>query len=321
MSGIDINQAFTPLWDDLVDSEDFPEKRPLLAHYTSLATLERILQTDEIWFSNPLVMNDMEEVRFGVLRGNELFHGSDAIVAACRSTERYSKLRDAYVGYFRQFEENHALDTYVFCLSEHHPNDVDGLLSMWRGYGGNGTGAAIVFDTGKLVAQESSPLIIARVHYASTEQRNQWLANLVERFASLLSIANVSDDQLHVPAYYLFVRIKLFALFSKHDGFHEEREWRVVYDPDRDEGKRLAPMFHYSLGPRGAELRLRYKIPPMDGVSDPDLSLKKLVDRIILGPSISSILAQRAVTRMLERAGKYDMADRVIASSIPFRPA
>lgn len=74
MSSPDINQAFAPLWNDLIDSEDFPEKRPLLAHYTSLATLENILLSDEIWFSNPLVMNDMEEVRFGVLRGNELFH-------------------------------------------------------------------------------------------------------------------------------------------------------------------------------------------------------------------------------------------------------
>jgi hypothetical protein len=291
-----------------------------LAHYTSLGTLEKILQTEELWFSNPLVMNDMEEVRFGVLRGNELFHGSNAIAVACGSTERYSKLREQYVAYFRQFEDNHALDTYVFCLSEHRPEDMDGLLSMWRGYGGNGTGAAIVFDTGKLGVQESSPLIIARVHYASTEERTKWLEQLMERFAELLRAANVPDDQLHVPAYYLFERIKLFALFSKHDGFREEQEWRVVYAPDRDEEQRLAPMFHYSLGPRGAELRLRFKIAPMDGVSDPELSLTKLVNRIILGPSISSILAQRAVTRMLERAGKADMSGIVLASSIPFRP-
>ena len=42
------------------------------------------------------------------------------------------------------------IDTYVFCLSEHAKDDTDGLLSMWRGYGGNGNGAAIVFDAGKL---------------------------------------------------------------------------------------------------------------------------------------------------------------------------
>lgn len=40
-------------------------ERPLrLAHYTSLEVLEKIIQTEEIWFSNPLFMNDYEEVQF-----------------------------------------------------------------------------------------------------------------------------------------------------------------------------------------------------------------------------------------------------------------
>jgi hypothetical protein len=41
--------------------------RPLhLAHYTSLEVLEKIMITDEIWFSNPLVMNDYTEVSRGL---------------------------------------------------------------------------------------------------------------------------------------------------------------------------------------------------------------------------------------------------------------
>jgi hypothetical protein len=52
----------------------------------------------------------------------------------------------------------------LFCLSEHAKDDTDGRLSMWRGYGGNGNGAAIVFDTAKIAAREESPLVIAHVH-------------------------------------------------------------------------------------------------------------------------------------------------------------
>lgn len=319
MMSAKIEEVFAALWEGLVD--DFPSKRPLLAHYTSLITLENILRTEEIWFSNPLVMNDIEEVRFGVLRGNELFHNNSSIEKACGTPKRFAILRDAYVGNFRQFEDEHAFDTYVFCLSEHESSDSDGLLSMWRGYGGNGTGAAVVLDTSKLRVEESSPLIIARVWYASREHRSQWLATLLEKFATLLAEANVPDDKLYLPASFLFERIKLFALFSKHDGFREEKEWRVVYAPERDREKKLAPMFHYSFGARGAELRLRYKIAPMNGVSAPDLSLEKLVERLILGPSISSVLAQKAVTRMLERIGKPALAGRIHASGIPFRPS
>lgn len=64
MNDLEIVQAFSPLYDDVKEADQFYVKKPLLAHYTSLSTLEKILETDEIWFSNPLFMNDLEEVRF-----------------------------------------------------------------------------------------------------------------------------------------------------------------------------------------------------------------------------------------------------------------
>jgi hypothetical protein len=312
--------AMNPIYADLADAEDFPDTRPLLAHYTSLSTLERILETDELWFSNPLVMNDLEEIRFGILRGSEKFGTSASIEAACGTRDRVSTLREAYTSYFRRFDDDHAFDTYVFCLSRHDPADSDGMLSMWRGYGGNGTGAAIVFDTAHVPVTDGAPLIVARVHYATTEQRLQWLDGLMERIAAILAAANLPTDRLYVAAYHLFERIKLFALFSKHYGFREENEWRIVYAPDRDKQKRLAPMFHYSIGSRGAELKLRYKVSPINDGMPPDPTLERFIDRIILGPSVSSTLARKAVARMLEKLGKPGLVQRLRASSIPFRP-
>jgi hypothetical protein len=54
------NALFSPLWSDVDSAQTFPSARPLLAHYTSMANLERILSTNQIWFSNPLYMNDWE---------------------------------------------------------------------------------------------------------------------------------------------------------------------------------------------------------------------------------------------------------------------
>lgn len=45
----------------------------------------------------------------------------------------------------------------------------------------------------------------------------------------------------------VFERLKLFALFTKHDGFKEEKEWRVVYLSERDTGKKLRSMLGYPL--------------------------------------------------------------------------
>lgn len=319
MSDEAIVQAFNALYDDMVMSEDFPAVRPLLAHYTSLQSLEKILETNEIWFSNPLLMNDLDEVRFGVLRGAGIVRNSENLVNACGSSTRADLFRNAFDRWYHAFEDEHAFNTYVFCLSEHDPTDYDGSLSMWRGYGSNGDGVAIVFDTKQVEVVEGSPLIIARVHYGSNDERIQWLNNLLARFLGILKSTSVPDDKLSLAAFLLFERIKLFALFSKHRGFLEEHEWRIVYIPDRDREQKLAPMFHYSIGSRGAEPKLRLKVEPIQGLTAADLSLEKLIERIILGPKASTPMSFRVVLRMLERLKKDSLKERVRASSIPYR--
>src|SRR5665647_2468392 len=88
----EINKAFGLLWSDIKTAETFPEKRPLLAHYTFIATLESIMANDELWFSNPLFMNDFEELRFGILESAQAFRRHAPIKAACGSLERYDIL-------------------------------------------------------------------------------------------------------------------------------------------------------------------------------------------------------------------------------------
>ena len=83
MTNTEIMNLFLPLYADLRPEDTFDKKKPLLAHYTTVSALEKILASNEIWFSNPLFMNDMEEVRFGVIQGNELVMNSEQIQQAC----------------------------------------------------------------------------------------------------------------------------------------------------------------------------------------------------------------------------------------------
>jgi len=69
---------------------------------------------------------------------------------------------------------------------------------------------------------------------------------------------------------------------------------------------------------RGVELKLKLKIEAIPGLSETDLSLSKIVDRIILGPSLSSPLARGTIGKMLEALGRSDFKDRIMASTIPF---
>jgi hypothetical protein len=310
---------FQPLYAELLPENSFHIRKPLLAHYTTIEVLEKILRTDELWFSNPLFMNDLEEVRFGVIQGNTLVVNNQEIPKACETSERAQLFQHHFARYFDQFANQHVLDTYVFCLSHHDENDNDGLLSMWRGYGANGNGVAIVFDTGQINEAQSSPLIMAQVTYETTEARIAWLNNVVLKFERLLRDSKIPNDKLHLAAYALFERIKLFALFTKHRGFKEENEWRVVYMPERDTVRRLAPMFHYSVGPRGVEPKLKFKVQPIEGLTASDLSLIKITDRIILGPTVSSPMAAAAVLRMFDVLDQSAFKTKLRSSTIPFR--
>lgn len=314
-----LRQAFAPLYHEIKAGKSFPERRPLLAHYTSIVNLERILATDELWFSNPLLMNDLQELRFGVLEGAQKFVGNATIEAACGSASRAKILFEAFNHYLDEFSNKHAIDVYALCMAEHDADDTDGLLSMWRGYGGNGNGAAIVFDTAKINPKPDSPLVISYVEYASTEERREWLNAKLTQFADILRTQRIPDEKLNLVSWIMFERIRLFALFTKHIGFKEEREWRIVYLQERDTQKRLTPMLHYAVSNQGLEPRLKFPVKPIEGVTADDLSLAKLIDRIILGPTANSPLSRSTLLRVLDTTGKGALKEKVIASTIPYR--
>jgi hypothetical protein len=232
------------------------------------------------------------------------------------------QFQEAFQRFFMLFSEQHSLDTYVFCLSMHDdPNDHDGILSMWRGYGGNGRGAAIVLDTSKLgPAAQGTSLILAKVHYATPAERLAWIDERLTALAKLLATNDVPDDMLYLAAGAIFQRNKLFALFTKHHRFDEEREWRAVYQRENDPENRLGAIFGYLNGPRGIEPKLRFKIEPVAGLTVPDLSLETLVSSILLGPTASSPLALASAKRMVELI-RPGLADRVFASTIPYHPS
>ncbi len=315
-------KLFELLFQDLKDDEvgNFPNLKPLLAHYTSVQSLEGIIKNNEIWFSNPLFMNDLEELRYGLLMGQKLFLDDKDIFEACGTRKRFLILEEQFNHYISYFEDEHAFNIYAFCLSEHDPTDNDGLLSMWRGYGAQGNGVSIIFDFSKLEVQENTPLICSKVSYASREERENWISSKFSEFATILRQSELLDEELHVAAKYLVERLIIFSLFAKHKGFKEEKEWRVVYIPGLDVNNLLHPMFSYFISSKGIEPKLKLKLEPVDGLISSDVTLDNLVSKIILGPANSSVLSQKSVIRMLEKIGRGDMANRVIPSTIPFRP-
>ena len=303
------------LWSDM-QRVPAPGELPLLAHYTSIRTLERIAQTGEIWFSNPLYMNDVDELRYGMNLGLHAVRSHTGLRQAC-PPEHYNALLDAFDALFTAFDSDSAFDVYVFSCAEHDEEiGDDGLLSMWRGYGGDGNGVAIVFDMHPLMVARS-PLLVHQVQYRSYEASEAWMEEKLQQFADALRRIGGPVAGMNAAAAALFERIKLFALFTKHRGFHEEREWRIVYLREQDHAGTFQHHLHYAIGSRGIEPRLRFT-PETLGAAGTGPKLEQMVQRIILGPVLATPLALRSVVRMLELY-QPAWADRVARSSTPYR--
>jgi hypothetical protein len=214
------NRLFS-LWNDLRPEDEFYARKPLLAHYTSMEVLEKILRTNEIWFSNPLLMNDIEEVRFGLNESQRLVMASEGISRVCGDQTRIDLFRNAFLKNYSQFAVTQVIDTYVLCLSEHAKTNDDGVLSMWRGYGGNGHGAAIVLDASKLNNLPASTFMLAKVQYGSGQDRTRWIESKINEFVALFSSAPIATGELPEAAFWLFQRFKLFSLSQNITGFQK----------------------------------------------------------------------------------------------------
>lgn len=308
------------LWSDLRPDEQFPSERPLLAHYTSLSTMESIFRAEEIWMSHPFLMNDEEELKWGIIEGVNRIRTNESLASAFGSASNYAAFLEAVEIAKDKEGSSNALDTYVACFCRHEKDDKDGLLSMWRAYGADGGGVAIVFDTNVLVEDDDSPLIIAPVRYATTKERYAWMdwalgicSGAITGFGS-----NANDIDIGRIADAYFERLRYFALFTKHAAFREENEWRVVYFPDRDENKRYAVLLSYAITQKGIQPKLKLRLG-LNAVGAP-LLLEDAVHSILLGPTAGSLLSEHALKRMLLTLGKPGLAEKVDFSSTPYRP-
>jgi hypothetical protein len=240
-----------------IETRTSPEKPLLLAHYTSVQVAEQILKNEEIWFANPLYMNDLNEMRAGIMMASQIF--PRFAQRAGGTADRAARLIEAFNRFLTHLATQTAIDTYIFCLSEHPSGDTDGLLSMWREYAVKGNGAALVFNTQKMPYQPHHPIVIAKVAYRSYTDQLQQLETQFAQWVQITEQANLPDDRLYLAAWAAFAFVKALALCTKHTGFAEEKEWRAIYVPERDPLGYLKSLLDYFVGPKGVEPKLKYK--------------------------------------------------------------
>ena len=227
MTDQEIFELFQPLHSDLINMATTKDRPPYVAHYTSLEVLEKIMRDNELWFSHPFYMNDLQEMRFGIVEGFKIFDAysrDPEFITACGTPERAAMITKIFGACFAAFNLKHALEIYVACFSSHDdPDDADGLLSMWRAYGANGDGAALIFKSDFLVPKAKSPLFVGKVLYALDDDCREWLRNMFRRSASITKALVIPDTQLPVVATSMFTSMELFFSSFKTHGFQRRK--------------------------------------------------------------------------------------------------
>ncbi|WP_138515829.1 DUF2971 domain-containing protein [Rhodoferax bucti] len=288
-----------------------------MVHYTSSEVAVSIIRGKEIWMRNSSLMNDWSEIN----------HGLDCLAAAYNQnhlTNNFSSALDAIRPGLRQRVESHfnsvqddlKSDTYLTCVSQHlESENSNGRLSMWRAYGGQ-NGVALVFNSdifglkSDVLKAYSSPVV-----YGTENELAQILLDVTTGVMSNLDWLRSIDEQLIYNC--VFQMWRFAALCTKHPGFEEEREWRIVYSPKVSSSEKMQRSVEVV---RGIP-QIVYKLPLKDFPDEGHIGaqLPQLLDRVIIGPTSHPVAAYRAFVDLLTEAGVDNAHQKVFTSGIPLR--
>ncbi len=299
--------------------EEAKQKSIRFVHYTSASNAIRILKNREVTLRSAPLMNDFSEIRYGEklvwdsITGPHEFRFRTALESIAIG------LPEVVTRYFQAYGRLRALETYMLCISEHGDGIVDedmhGRLSMWRAYGGD-TNVALVLN-GEPFLQESDALKAYSfpVRYEDASS----FSNFMELWIS--SVESVSEIARTLPIETLAKQLAFFlhvlTISTKHPGFAEEREWRVVYEPSLQASSYLVEDFIQINGIPQRVFKIELKDVPEEGFFGAEPN--DLLDRLIIGPSSYPWPMREAFIKALTDAGVQDAGEKVWVSDIPIR--
>jgi hypothetical protein len=287
-------------------------------HYTSAEAALSIIQKKRLWMRNVTSMSDYREVTHG-------FEIINTILSEPSNRKAFSEVLDAVapgvaedaITLFNGWWNDISLNTYITSISEHDDKeDKHGRLSMWRAFGGNTARVAIVVKIPLSLRDGGAfSLIFSPVAYLTEGEVQEQFREIVRNVGQNLEFLKSMGRQKVINNVFNMLVAGVTCL--KHEGFKEEREWRLIYGPKRSP----SPLIKASTKVVGGIPQIVYKIPLDKTVSDTlsGFDLATIFDRLIIGPTQFPWSMPEAFLTALQNAGVSDPAMRVVLSRIPIR--
>ncbi len=294
----------------------------ILFHYTNEVGLQGILQNKCLWATDVFASNDFLEIELG----NDLF------VKNLQEWTKQNNLSGDSLKFLFGARWELLKGVFFVCFSTTNEERIsnDGLLSQWRGYGSY----AIKFkknalsgvlknwkqagkdqiliadldenvryysksDAGYKMFQKDNSLKVEIDKFKQSISADYWI-KIVEKLHKKEILSEEEDKKIRE-----LMTISLIpSLFVKHNGFHEERERRIVILIPKNSDKKLH--FH---APSKPHIKLFEEDPAI---------IENAVKEIIIGPMGDQKAAKNWVENMLREFGYRDDI-KVKCSEIPFR--
>lgn len=309
----DVSKSDYPFIDNIYRYVKNPDERPeILYQYTDISGLIGIIESKKIWATDFRYLNDSSEINYG----------TSLVQSTLKKTLTNS---DEYIKHFiNEFlalgDDFFSLENiYVACFCTNGD-----LLSQWRGYGNNGEGYSIGFNTFhtdfSINREHSNCTTFLKVIYSKSEQEkiiNDILMNYINY---------MQKEQITITRHMFKQYIKSFSecisriiCFFKHQSFLEEDEWRIISFTDKKS------TMNNNEKPNDMNLlnfrkNKEFLIPYIEiNLADKDSKNTSLpIAYIISGPSRHQELKKISLKQFMDKLG-YDHLDNIIDSIIPFR--
>ncbi len=300
------------------------QTRGRLVHYTTAEAALNIIRTKRFWMRNTNCMSDYSEVQHG-------FDILNCFFADKAKKESFTEALDGCISgvaaeaitAFNNSWKDIRLNSYIACLSEHQDSeDSNGRLSMWRAFGGTATRIGIVLNIPYTLSILPLNIIFSSVAYFSESKAQEDLEKVIENVRANREYLQTIDRDALVKLVFLTFLFRVVCL--KHEGFHEEREWRAIYAPTL--GAYLPTLGPSRLMESSTEVvsgvpQVVYKVPLDASSSDQiaDLDFAQIFDHLIIGPTPYPWPIYDAFVDELTKAGVANSTERVRVSGIPIR--
>ncbi|NFP90134.1 DUF2971 domain-containing protein [Clostridium sporogenes] len=195
-------------------------------YYCSLSTFLNILNSKQIYLSDPLKTNDNLEIKWYLDRLNDEKSNTNEFESVFDMMKMRSNIDFTFEELVKCLNSKGQRSIYICCFSKESD-----ILSQWRAYAEDGKGVSIGFDLEKLKIADN--LLIREIIYENNIVQGE-IENDVEIVADEMGTVlkdhkiTMKEEQIDVFLHELIPELAKY----KNPAFSEEKEIRLIYCDD-----------------------------------------------------------------------------------------